>query len=380
MSSRLRKLRRNPSRRLLEEWLASVGVTLDGQRPVDMRVTNDDFFEKALPRGTAAVLNAYVDGWWECERLDELAARILTVDPKLPAIPRLQAMWGFLRAWLTNRQTRQKSAELGHYDLGNDLFAAMLDRRMIYSCAYWRDATNLDEAQEAKLRLVCRKARIQPGDRVLDIGCGWGGFARFAAERHGASVLGVTLSQNQAELGTSRCKGLPVELSVQDYRDLDLDPVDAVVSIGMFEHVGPKNYRRFMQIVRRCLKPDGTFVLHTIGGPTSRRAIDPWVNDNIFPSAVIPSAHQIIEARSELLQIEDWHIFGPDYDRTLMAWWTRFDSAWRRGLKDSFDDRFYRLWRCYLLTCAGVFRARQCDVWQIVMSPPGRERRRALIR
>jgi cyclopropane-fatty-acyl-phospholipid synthase len=271
----------------------------------------------------------------------------------------------------TNRQRKSKAAVIAeaHYNLGNDLFEAMLDRRMVYSCGYWREAADLDAAQEAKLDLVCRKLALEPGMRVLDIGCGWGSFAQFAAERYGVEVVGVTVSQPQVDLGRARCAGLPVDLRLQDYREVR-GRFDRVVSIGMFEHVGLKNYRQFMEIAHRCLNEKGIFLLHTIGGLRSILCQDPWVEKYIFPNSLIPSARYITDAIEGLFVMEDWHNFGADYDRTLMAWWGNFEKAWP-SLQARYGDRFYRIWRYYLLYCAGSFRARYNQLWQVVLSKGG---------
>ena len=359
------------AREQLQDLLAPLDVRIDGGRPFDLQVHDERFFRHALPRGIRGILDAYVDGWWDCERLDELTARVLSADLNLPAASKLSLLWRHLVSRLVNRQTRRRSlAVRRHYDRGNDLFAAMLDERMVYSCAYWSEAADLEEAQEAKLDLVCRKVALRPGMSVLDIGCGWGSFAKFAAERYGVTVVGVTLSENQLELGRKLCAGLPVQLRLEDYRDLRAGRFDAVVSIGMFEHVGYKNYRAFGEVVRRCLQGDGLFLLQTIGRKTSGVSADPWINENIFPNSMQPSARQIAAAFEGTLLLEDWHNFGADYDKTLMAWCANFEASWPR-LRENYGERFYRMWRCYLLTCAGSFRARENQLWQIVFSPRG---------
>jgi cyclopropane-fatty-acyl-phospholipid synthase len=316
-----------------------------------------------------------MDGWWDVGSLDGLLFRLLDagVDGRVrgPA-----DILDGLRAWLTNQQDRRHSFEVGerHYDLGNDLYRAMLGRRLVYSCGYWREAGDLDDAQEAKLDLVCRKLGLQPGMRVLDIGCGWGEALKFAAERYGVSGVGVTVSRQQADFARELCAELPIEIHLQDYRELDggfdRQPFDRMFSIGMFEHVGLKNYRTYFEVARRCLAGDGIFLLHTIGSNLSRRHTDPWIGKYIFPNSMLPSAAQITRASEGLLVMEDWHGFGPDYDRTLQAWRANIEAAWER-LPAHYDERFRRMWRYYLSGSMASFRARRIQLWQMVYSPRG---------
>ena len=240
---------------------------------------------------------------------------------------------------------------------------------MIYSCGYWKKAKTLDEAQEAKLDLIFHKLRLEQGMRVLDVGCGWGGAARYAAERYGVEVVGITLSEEQLKRGRRYCAGWPVELLLEDYRR-HRGLYDRVFSVGMLEHVGWRNYRVFMRCVRRCLKEDGLFLLHTIGGNRSVRDTDPWIGRYIFPDSMLPSLAQLSAAAEGIFVLEDLHGFGPDYDDTLRAWHQNFESAWE-GLKDGYDECFRRMWRYYLLSCVGAFRARRNQVWQMLYSTKG---------
>lgn len=358
---------------IVRNLLAPAGIQIDGAQPFDIRVKDDAFFDIALPRGFTGLREAYVNGWWDTDQLDVLTYKVLSQGIKLSQADifslAVANLWGRLR----NRQSPRRSYQVReHYDLGDDLFLAMLDQRMVYSCGYWKQAANLDEAQEHKLDLICQKAGLRRGMRVLDIGCGWGSFAKFAAERYGVSVLGVTISRDQARLGSKLCTGLPVEIRMMDYREIRnySEKFDAVVSIGMFEHVGYKNYLDYMKIVRDRLKREGLFVLQTIGGNTSQVTFDPWMNRNIFPNAMLPSAKQIAAASEGIMIIEDWHSFGSDYDQTLMAWFENFDRNWKL-ISDKYGERFYRIWKCYLQTCAGLFRAREIQLWQIIFSPNG---------
>jgi len=314
-----------------------------------------------------------MDGWWDAPILDQFFYKVLGahLDQKFHLTTAF--ILSVAKAHIFNLQSGSRAFVVGeeHYDLGNDLYEAMLDKRMVYTCGYWKDAKTLDEAQEAKLDLVCKKIGLKKGDRILDIGCGWGSFAKYAAEKYEASVVGITVSKEQAVLARERCSGLPVEIRVQDYRDVD-EEFDHIVSLGMFEHVGVKNYRTYFEVARRCLKDGGLFLLHTIGGNVSGHSTDPWIEKYIFPGGMLPSVAQIGKASEKLFVMEDWHNFGADYDKTLMAWFANFDSAWPT-LKEKYGDRFYRMWKYYLLSCAGGFRARDFSLWQIVLSKEGVE-------
>jgi cyclopropane-fatty-acyl-phospholipid synthase len=247
----------------------------------------------------------------------------------------------------------------------------MLDKNMQYSCGYWAHANTLDEAQEAKLNLICKKVQLEKGQRVLDIGCGWGGLAGYAARHFGVSVDGYTVSKEQATFAEEKLKGLPVRIFLEDYRSIN-EQYDRIVSVGMFEHVGYKNYGTYFQVARKALKDDGLMVLHTIGGNVTTASTDPWIQKYIFRSSALPSVKQIAAASEGCFVMEDWHNFGADYDRTLMAWYENFKSAWLAlAQTGKYTERFRRMWEYYLCACAGSFRARSIELWQIVLSPKG---------
>ncbi|KPJ89335.1 MAG: cyclopropane fatty acyl phospholipid synthase [Gemmatimonas sp. SG8_17] len=360
----------NRYRRRVVELLSAADIAIDGQRPWDVQVHDGRLYRRVIAQGALGLGESYMDGWWDCERLDEFFARMLradldTVIKPLRDIPRVIA------ARLFNLQKPSVAFHIGrhHYDIGNDLYRCMLDRRMIYSCAYWAKATTLDEAQVDKLDLVCRKLGLEPGMRVLDIGCGWGGTAKFAAENYSVSVVGVTVSCEQAKLARQLCRGLDIDIRLEDYRSV-VGEFDRVISIGMFEHVGHKNYRSFMELVRRLLTDDGIFLLHTIGGNRSVRKTNTWTQRYIFPNSMLPSVRQISRAIEGRFILEDWHGFGPDYDKTLMSWYRNFEHHWPQ-LKQQYDERFYRMWKYFLLSSAGGFRARKTQLWQIALTPHG---------
>jgi cyclopropane-fatty-acyl-phospholipid synthase len=358
-------------KRVVQDLLAHAGVRINGDSPHDMKVHEPALYPRVIAGGSLALGECYMDGWWDCEALDQFFDRIMSARLDKKVRQSKAILWATLITRLTNPQSRAMAFKIGerHYDTGNDLFTVMLDKRLNYSCAYWQAANTLDEAQEAKLELTCRKLDLRPGMRVLDIGCGWGGFAIYAAEKYGVEVTGITVSREQVKLARRLCEGLPVKIELQDYRDLQ-GAFDRIVSIGMFEHVGVTNYRTFMQVVRRCLKKDGLFLLHTIAGNSSVRSMDPWIATYIFPNSMLPSARQITAAAEGLFALEDWHSFGSHYDRTLMAWHRNVTENWHR-IRETYDQRFYRMWTYYLLSCAGSFRARRNHLWQIVFSRNG---------
>jgi cyclopropane-fatty-acyl-phospholipid synthase len=364
--------------RRVRELLERADIRIDGPRAWDIRVRDSRLYSRVVRHGMSGVGDSYVDGWWECEALDEMFGRALRAG--LPRAMRWTppAIVGFLRHTLLNLQSRTRSHSNGqaHYDLGNDLFAAMLDSRMAYSCGYWSaGAATLEEAQEAKLDLVCRKLGLRPGHRLLEIGCGWGSFVKLAAERYGVDCVGLTVSPAQAEEARRRCAGLPVEIRLEDYRSLT-GTFDRAASIGMFEHVGHKNHRMYMETLHRALTDDGLALVHFFASARSLpNLVDNevnWFEENVFPGMLIPSLAQVGRAIDGLFVVEDMHNFGVDYHPTLMAWWEKFDKAWP-ALRASgrYDDRFYRMWRFYLQGAAGAFRCRKYQVWQFVLAKRG---------
>ncbi len=348
--------------------LALADVTVDGTRPWDLAVYNEDFYARLLRLGSLGLGEAYMDGWWDCHRLDEFFCRIFSAGLEGHGARNWSFAWRYLLASALNRQTRTRARQVAeqHYNLGNQLYQHMLDRRMVYTCARWDHASRLDEAQEVKLHFVCQNLGLRPGMHLLDIGCGWGSLALFAVQKYGVRVTGITLSREQLQLGQQMCAHLPIELRLQDYRDL-LGTFDRIASLGMFEHVGYKNYRTFFEVAHRSLAPGGLFLLSTIGSTRSVRTTDPWIEKYIFPNSHLPSAAQISHAIEGLFVIEDWENWGPDYDRTVMAWFQNFDTNWSK-LKSQYDERFYRMWKYYLMAAAASFRSRKNHVWQILLS------------
>ncbi len=365
-------LRNGPIARWVRSRIEKAGIVPAGPNPWDIEIRDGRFFHKVFFQGTLGFGESYMDGDWEAPALDRCLERLVAQgldDP--PGLARILERARTLAGWLLNLQNPRRAFEVGrrHYDRGLDLFQAMLDPQLIYSCGYWKEARTLEAAQEAKCALICRKLGLAPGLRLLDIGCGFGGLARYAAEHYGVEVHGITVSRQQFEYAKTHTADLPIHFEIRDYRDLD-GTYDRVVSVGMFEHVGARNYRAFFETVHRVLRPEGLFLLHSIGGNRSRQRTDPWIERYIFPNSLVPSAAQITRAFENLFVLEDWHNFGADYEKTLRAWHDRFEAAWT-ALSKSYDERFHRMWRLYLLASAVSFKLRKLQLWQLVLSPTG---------
>ena len=355
------------------EILQRAGIDPGGDSPCDITVHDDRFWDLVVAQRELGLGESYQEGWWDANRLDEFVAVVQALDLRSVVRRRAALALHAARSSTRNRQTiRRARRNAGvHYNIGNDLYARMLDTRMIYSCGYWEDAEDLDTAQEHKLELICRKLGFEPGMSVLDIGCGWGGFARFAAEKYGVEVTGITPATEQASLARQACAGLPVKILECDYRDVT-GRFDRIVSIGMMEHVGPRNLKTFFDRCDELLSDDGMMLHHTIGSLVSKNHTDPWFDKYIFPGGVIPSLVQISSAAEGGWVIEDLHNFGPYYDSTLMAWHRNVTVAWAD--LPNYDERFRRTWDYYLLSSAGSFRSRTLQLWQIVFT---RSRRRS---
>jgi len=359
-------------KKTVEEILGLAGVEINGSNPWDIRIHNDQFYRKVITEGELGMGESYMDNWWDAEKIDELIFKIVKTRPEEKIRLKFPILLKIISARVFNLQSKRRAFIIGekHYDLGNDLFQNMLDNRMIYSCAYWKDADNLYKAQEDKLELICRKINLRPGMRVLDIGCGWGAFGKYAAQKYNVEVIGITVSKEQVELGRKLCEGLPVEFRLMDYRDLN-EKFDRIVSVGMVEHVGYKNYKTYFEIASKCLKDESLFLLQTIGNIKSDKGIDAWTDKYIFPNGMLPSVTQLGKAIETLFVMEDLHNLGADYDKTLMAWFENFNRNWDK-IKNRYSERFFRMWKYFLLSAAGAFRSGiRNQLWQIVLSKNG---------
>jgi len=360
----------------VEQLLGAAGITINGQQPYDIRVRNPRMFGRVLASGDRGLAESYMDGDWDADAVDQVVDRLFhfDIDRKVPKRPSDFFQVALARLFSRQSRSRVRDKVAPHYNLGNDLFEKILDTKyMAYTCAYWRGgAQTLEEAQTAKFDLLCKKLGLAPGMKVLDIGCGWGSFAKHAAENYGVSVTGVSLSKEQVSLGMTRTKGLPVDLRVQDYRDVT-GTFDRVVSIGCLEHVGHKNHRRFFQTIHDRLAPGGHAVVHVIGVAQTEYRAGGFLDTYVFPLVNLPSIAQVGAAIDGLFILDDVQNIGTDYDRTLMEWNERFQREWP-ALAPTYgpmlDGRFKRMFEFYLLGCAGFVRSRRAQVWHFVLTPP----------
>ena len=359
---------KNPWFKIVNKLLLESGVEINGSKKWDIKVRNNKFYKRVLQQGSLGLGESFMDGWWDCENIDMLIDLLLrtNIESKVPL--NVKDMIRVVGSRLINLQSPRRAWIVGkeHYDLGNDLFCEMLDPFMQYSCGYWKDAETLEDAQLSKLKLICEKLKLREGMSLLDIGCGWGGLAEYAARNYGVNVTGITISVEQKKMAEKRCDGLNTKFILEDYRNLK-GRFDRIVSVGMFEHVGPKNYATYFKVTNDCLKEDGIFLLHTIGSNVSDLNVDPWINKYIFPNGCLPSLPQIFEAAEKYYVTEDLHNFGTDYDKTLISWHERFEKAYPE-LSRKYTERFRRMFTYYLCACAGAFRARNIQLWQVVFT------------
>ena len=359
----------------LAQLLASADIHLNGSRPWDIQIKYPQTLQRLLSLGGFALGESYMDGWWECQAIDLMVERAMRagLQEKL-ATPR--AWWESFKVRMRPRDGVGQSRIVGrmHYAVGNQVFQAMLDPYMAHSCAYWVEgAQTLEEAQIAKLEMVCRKLQLRPGMRVLDMGCGWGSFMRYAAEHYGVTVLGLSNVPHQIELGKTLARHLPVQFELSDYAQFNTDgksKFDRIVSIGTFEQLGQAHVAAFFETAKGCLKDDGWMLLQTQGKSNRQRLLDAWNDKYIYPQGYLPRLDEVTQASEAHFVVEDVHNIGADHDRTLLHWHQRFEMAWPQ-LRLSHDERFYRMWRFHLLSSAASFRTRHHQMWQLVLSPKG---------
>lgn len=363
--------------RQAEKVLASINVRINGHNPWDIIVHNPKMWERIAKQGSIGAGESYMDGWWDCEQLDELFFRICRhrLEEKFHFLP-AKLIENFKRT-LFNYQSIAKSREVAvtHYNLGNRLYELMLGKSMAYTCGYWKEANNLDEAEFAKYELICKKLYLKPGEKVLEIGCGWGGLAKYMAEKYQCQVVALDIALEPFLYAQKHTRNLPVSVYHCDYRETKVynrkqEKFDKIVSVGVLEHVGYKNYRTLMDISRQFIKPDGIFLLHSIGGNISTKFCEPWIDKYIFPNGTLPSIAQLGKAFEKRFIVEDFQNFGAYYDNTLLAWYQNLNAHWPE-LAEKYNEKTRRMMNYYLLSCAGGFRARAMQLWQFVLTPQG---------
>jgi len=365
----LRVFNKNEAESIITRLFKKANIEVNGPNPCDIQIHNPLTYKRILGDGSLGLGESYQEGWWDVDDIDEFFVRVLNARLE-SEIKTLFMMGQILKAKAFNLQDKIRSQKVAqmHYDLGNDFYEKMLDPHMQYTCAYYKDTQDLNQAQEAKLDLVCRKLNLQSGDKVLELGCGWGGFARFAVKNYGVKVVAYNISKEQVAYAREKSMDMPIEYRLEDYRDAT-GLYDKIVSIGLAEHVGHKNFHGFFDLAHKCLKPEGLFLMHTIGNNKTKLQTEPWLDKYIFPGSLLPSAQQLSLAYEGKFIMEDWHNFGADYDKTLVAWFHNFNRNWQAESKE--EDHFYRTWKYYLLGCAASFRIRKNQLWQIVFSKKG---------
>ena len=352
------------------EILDKAGVPVNSTEPWSIQVHNDRLWDRVVSQHQLGMGEAYIDGWWDSQSVDQMLTKLLSVNVVSLLRPSPTVIYTALKSTILNRQTKSRASNNAkhHYNIGNELYSRMLDKEMVYSCAYWQGAQTLDQAQINKFDLICRKLKLEPGMRMLDIGSGWGGLLRHAVKNYGVIGYGISPADQQIKGATERSQGLGITFTQMDYRELT-GQFDRIVSIGMMEHVGPKNLRTFFEKCDDLLNPDGIALHHTISSTYSKNSTDPYFDRYIFPGGVIPSPAQISKAAEKLFIVEDLHNFGLDYDRTLMAWHENINQHWDEI--PQYDQRFQRMWNYYLLASAAGFRARNLGLIQMVFRKNG---------
>jgi cyclopropane-fatty-acyl-phospholipid synthase len=348
-----------------------------GKPVVRLRLRSATVLPRMLLHPALKFGEAYVDGDWQpqdCSLSEVLgvATRFADWHEQRRGHRRLRRLLGRLGEINSARRSRRIVAH--HYNLDAAFYRLFLDREMHYSCAYFADPKmTLEQAQEAKSELIARKLDLRREARVLDIGCSWGALALHLARHHGAHVTGITLSPPQFETARQRAAQAGLQNQVQvrlaDYREVQ-GQYDAVVSVGMFEHVGRPQYARYFEHVRRLLKPDGVALIHSIGRLGPPGATNPWIRRYIFPGSYIPAASEVLSACEDSgLVLNDLEVWRLHYAQTLAEWHRRFQAARERVLAmPGLDERFCRLWSFYLQASEASFRAGSLGVFQLQLT------------
>ncbi len=359
---------------------------VEGRHPgpvAAINVHDRDLFARLVREGDLGFMEAYLDGWWTTPDLQAFMDLVHAGNDVIyDGFPGMALVRGFenLRHWLRGNSIRQARKNIAaHYDLGNDFYRLWLDETMTYSSALFRDGTEpLEKAQRQKYESLVDQMGVQPGDHVLEIGCGWGGFAEYAALERGLRVTGLTISKAQHDYAVERIRGRGlqdrVEIRMQDYRD-ERGLYDGIASIEMFEAVGEQYWPTYFQVVRDRLKPGRNATLQVITvqdarWETYRKGVD-FVQKYIFPGGMLPSPIALRDAVQHAgLQVRHSIEFGDSYSKTLRHWHHTFNVRWDEISRLGFDNRFRRMWDLYLTASAGTFRGGNCDVTQITITRP----------
>jgi cyclopropane-fatty-acyl-phospholipid synthase len=361
---------------LVDSRLNKAGIKINGPNPWDPEVDADhlsSFNRQVVWQGMLGLGNSFLDGEWKCADLSTFFFKAIQAGLLQDSKMSLPYLWKWIRDTFTNPQNRPHAAKniAEHYSDADKegLVLGMTDPKWNqYTCGFYADPTNpvegLQAAQDRKLRVIFDKLRLEAGDTLLDVGMGWGGLLACAQQERCCRGMGVTLARNQLEYAEQHhgVQGL-----CTDYRSVNW-PANRITAVGILEHIGPKNHRAFMEAIYRNLTADGIHLLHFFGRPAHNVGLlDPWTDQYIFPGLTCPTLVEVLRAADGLLELQHQEQFGFHYDPTLMAWYENF-VAFAKTIGLDPDDRLYRMWKYYLLSCAGAFRAGEVKLYQLVFT------------
>lgn len=359
----------------VEEILLKADVKIvnhkDLARSYDIIIHNDKARDDFIS-GSLGFMESYMKGYWSCRDLEKLFQKLEEANLhqlSLYTIPQLISI-GLNRLRVKIKGFTQKDGQLvglQHYDLPRKLYETMLGSSMIYSCAYFKNVNSLHDAQRAKMELICQKIKLSPGMTVLDIGCGWGTLAYFLVVNYNVKVVAITISKEQIKYCQETFQHPNLTYKLEDYRNMNDQIFDRIVSVGMFEHVTSINYETYFKVCEKILKPKGLFLLHTITGDKSHQPGEgnPFIMKYIFPNSQLPSLSQITQFTSYKFVIEDVQNFGLYYAKTLKKWRNNFDDYLQ---KNTLDNSFIRMWKAYLIMSQIGFEKNRIFLHQLVLS------------